>query len=368
MQRKSSSKSSAKPDSRSPSPMRPAMKVAAQKTTAETDVDAPEGDATAVRAPRRANKTVEERFQKKTPLEHVLLRPDSYVGSVEPTTEKLYVYDHKKHYMVMKNVTYVPAFFKIFDEILVNAADNYHRDPKNMDEIRVTISPPGTKDPVIKIRNNGRTLPLVKHKTHKMYIPELVFGNLLTSDNYDDSEKKVVGGRNGYGAKLCNIFSNKFIVECCDGKQTYKQQFEKNMHVKKPPSLKAGGSGKGSSYTEITFYPDLSKFNGMTDTMPKDTYEILERRVYDVAGSTVEKVKVHLNGSKIPVKCFEDYVDLYLKGGASSSATAETKLYQKGGQRWEVAVCVSDTQQFQQVRYNDLRRTKACECFNLYFL
>ena len=56
-------------------------------------------------------------------------------------------------------------------------------------------------------------------------MPELVFGHLLTSDNYDDSERKVVGGRNGYGAKLTNIFSNRFTVETadCERKKRYKQ-------------------------------------------------------------------------------------------------------------------------------------------------
>lgn len=54
------------------------------------------------------------------------------------------------------------------------------------------------------------------HDEHKIYIPEMIFGHLLTGSNFDDDEKKIVGGRNGYGAKLANIYSKKFIVECCD--------------------------------------------------------------------------------------------------------------------------------------------------------
>ena len=54
------------------------------------------------------------------------------------------------------------------------------------------------------------------HEKEGIYIPELIFGNLLTSSNYDDDEKKVVGGRNGFGAKLCNIFSTEFTVETAD--------------------------------------------------------------------------------------------------------------------------------------------------------
>ena len=63
------------------------------------------------------------------------------------------------------------------------------------------------------------------HNAEKMYVPELIFGTLLTSSNYDDDEKKVTGGRNGYGAKLCNIFSTEFTVETAssESKKLFKQ-------------------------------------------------------------------------------------------------------------------------------------------------
>lgn len=58
-----------------------------------------------------------------------------------------------------------------------------------------------------------------------MYVPSMIFGHLLTSSNYDDKQKKVTGGRNGYGAKLCNIFSTHFTVEtaCSTSKKAFKQ-------------------------------------------------------------------------------------------------------------------------------------------------
>ena len=63
------------------------------------------------------------------------------------------------------------------------------------------------------------------HATEKMYVPELIFGTLLTSSNYDDEQKKVTGGRNGYGAKLCNIFSTNFTIEtaCSESGKVFKQ-------------------------------------------------------------------------------------------------------------------------------------------------
>ena len=72
---------------------------------------------------------------------------------------------------------------------------------------------------LIKVWNNGMGVPVQMHKTENVYVPELIFGHLLTSSNYDDTVKKVTGGRNGFGAKLTNIFSKKFEIECADSKR-----------------------------------------------------------------------------------------------------------------------------------------------------
>merc|ERR1719382_2133943 len=104
-----------------------------------------------------------------------------------------------------------------------------------MNSIKVEID---VKQKRIKVRNNGKGLPIQIHKSHKVYVPELVFGHLLTSDNYDDSEKKVTGGRNGFGAKLTNIFSNRFIVEDTVAGKIYTQQWNSNMSRKSKPEVK----------------------------------------------------------------------------------------------------------------------------------
>ena len=98
---------------------------------------------------------------------------------------------------------------------MVNAADNIQRDKKTT-TIKVTID---QKQNRISVWNNGKGIPIEMHKVHGCYVPELVFGHLLTSSNYDDKQKKVTGGRNGYGAKLTNIFSKRFTVETQDSKK-----------------------------------------------------------------------------------------------------------------------------------------------------
>jgi len=278
----------------------------------------------------KKGKTVEEIYQKKTQVEHILLRPDTYVGSVEKQDDKLWVWDGAAEEMQCRAISYVPALYKIFDEILVNAADNMQRD-KNMNTIRVEID---QKEKRIKVWNNGRGLPIQIHKTHKVYVPELVFGHLLTSDNYDDSEKKVTGGRNGFGAKLTNIFSTRFVVETSEKGKVYKQRWNTNMSQKTKPEIK---KYSGEPYTSIEFWPDLSKF-GMKD-LEADAVAFMRKRVYDIAGTSGSRCAVYLDGKKLPVKSFTDYCALFHSG--------EGFVHQIVNKRWEILVARSDGDGFQ---------------------
>ncbi|XP_010990091.1 DNA topoisomerase 2-alpha [Camelus dromedarius] len=285
--------------------------------------------------------SIERIYQKKTQLEHILLRPDTYIGSVESVTQQMWVYDEDIG-MNYREVTFVPGLYKIFDEILVNAADNKQRDPK-MSCIRVTIDP---ENNLISIWNNGKGIPVVEHKVEKMYVPALIFGQLLTSSNYDDEEKKVTGGRNGYGAKLCNIFSTKFTVETAsrEYKKMFKQTWMNNMGKAGEMELKPFN---GEDYTCITFHPDLSKFK--MQSLDKDIVALMVRRAYDIAGSTKD-VKVFLNGSKLPVKGFRSYVDMYLKDKVDETGNPLKIIHEQVNHRWEVCLTMSE-KGFQQISF-----------------
>ncbi|XP_061873943.1 DNA topoisomerase 2-alpha isoform X2 [Colius striatus] len=293
--------------------------------------------------------SVEHIYQKKTQLEHILLRPDTYIGSVEMVTQQMWVFDEDVG-LNCRDVTYVPGLYKIFDEILVNAADNKQRD-KNMSCIKVGID---VENNTISVWNNGKGIPVVEHKVEKMYVPALIFGQLLTSSNYDDNEKKVTGGRNGYGAKLCNIFSKKFTVEtaCREYKKLFKQTWTDNMGKAGEMKLKYYD---GEDYTCVTFQPDLSKFK-MT-ILDKDIVALMCRRAYDVAGSTKD-VKVFLNGQRLPVKGFRSYVDLYLKDKVDETGNALKIIHEEVNSRWEVCLTLSE-KGFQQVSFvNSIATTK----------
>ncbi|XP_035221967.1 DNA topoisomerase 2-alpha-like [Stegodyphus dumicola] len=300
---------------------------------------------------QKANKklSVERIYQKKTQLEHILLRPDTYIGSVEPVTQLMWVYDEDVG-MVNREVTFVPGLYKIFDEILVNAADNKQRD-KNMDCIKIEINP---EKNLISIWNNGQGIPVVEHKDEKMFVPSLIFGHLLTSSNYNDDERKVTGGRNGYGAKLCNIFSTKFTVEtaCQQYGKTFKQTWTDNMTKTEDPKI---GSFKGSDFTCVTFYPDLAKFK-MT-VLEKDIVALMTRRAFDVAGCT-RGVKVFLNGKRLPIKGFKDYMELYVKDKTDDQGDPLKIVHEVVNERWEIAVTLSN-HGFQQVSFvNSIATTK----------
>lgn len=172
-------------------------------------------------------------------------------------------------------------------------------------------------------------------------------GQLLTSSNYDDGKKKVTGGRNGFGAKLANIFSTEFTVETCDSKsgKSYKQTWRNNMSVRGEPVIKDNPDGK--DFTCITFKPDLAKF-GM-ERFNDDIVSLFAKRAYDLAGTSPAAMKVRLNGKFIDIKNFNHYVDLYLQ-------TVENKELPKicesvvKSDRWEVICSLSDGQ-FQQVSF-----------------
>ncbi|KAL0464445.1 UNVERIFIED_CONTAM: DNA topoisomerase 2 [Sesamum latifolium] len=287
-------------------------------------------------------KTIEQTYQKKTQLEHILLRPDTYIGSIEKHTQTLWVYEDEQ--MVQKSITYVPGLYKIFDEILVNAADNKQRDPK-MDSVKVTID---VESNSISVYNNGDGVPVEIHQEEGVYVPELIFGHLLTSSNYDDNEKKTTGGRNGYGAKLTNIFSTEFVIETADGKRQrkYKQVFSNNMGTKSEPIISKCKAGE--NWTKITFKPDLAKFS-MT-YLEEDVVALMKKRVIDVAGCLGKTVKVELNGRLFHFKSFSNYCDLYLKPASASSSDPLPRFEEEVHDRWQICISRSEGQ-FQQVSF-----------------
>ncbi|KAH7135608.1 DNA topoisomerase [Dendryphion nanum] len=281
------------------------------------------------------------KYQMLTHLEHIMKRPDTYIGSVERTTDKMWVFNSETEAMEFRDVSYVPGLYKIFDEILVNAADNKQND-KNMSEIRVTID---RETGEISVMNDGKGIPIEIHKEHNIYVPEMIFGHLLTSSNYDDNQQKVTGGRNGYGAKLCNVFSTQFALETVDSKQKkkYKQIWTDNMS--KMGKAKITDFKSGDDYTKVSYIADYDKF-GMSG-IDDDFVALVKRRTYDIAG-TLRGIKVYLNGTRLKISRFDKYMEMYTKAISADQGKSEdeekdkTVIITDQLDRWEVGFAVSD--------------------------
>ena len=286
-----------------------------------------------------------EQVQKVTHLQHILLRPDSYVGSTDKITEPLWVLDGER--FSNTQLTYAPALLKIFDEILVNAIDRNSMFPTDVTAISVLAD---KESGAIVVENNGPLggISVEQHPTEKTWNPELTFGHLLTSTNYDDGEQRVVGGRNGYGAKLANVFSKKFLITIKDhvNGHKYVQMWSDNMTKCNPPKITKYSGSKSS--VNILFIPDYPKF-GM-EGMGEDFYKIIEKRIWDASVCTSPKCSVSFQQKKIKQLSLDKYAKMYLD--------PDTKIATLNNERWQVVVAPCDSG-FQQMSFvNGICTTK----------
>lgn len=277
-------------------------------------------------------KSIEEIYKGvKDPKEHVLLRPNMYIGSVDLITQNMWIMNEDNE-MIKKEITFSPGLYKIFDEILVNARDQSYKE-KKCDTIKVSI-----EDDVITVENNGPGIPVVKHKEFKILVPEMIFGQLHTSSNYDDTEKRLTGGTNGLGAKLTNIFSKRFVVETVEKNQKFHQEFTNNMSDRTVPKVK---DTKSNSYTKITFEPDYERFN--LEGLTEDIIGLFKKRVYDIAGTSYKKMKVWFNDEKIEINNFKQYIDLYIP--------EETKIIYEETERWQIGIVYCPDEGYEHITY-----------------
>lgn len=287
-------------------------------------------------------------YQKKTDKQHVLDNPDTYTGSMDPVEQQTYVYDEKADKVVSRDVTLIPGLYKLFDEAIVNCRDHQVRQQTAIEAGKEGANPVtkievDVKDNVITMYNNGDGIDVAKHPEYGTWIPELIFGHLRTSTNYDKSEKRIVGGKNGFGFKLVLIWSIEGTIETVDAtrRKKYVQHFRNNLDVIEPPTVTTCGN---KPYTRITFRPDLARL-GLTELGP-DMLSVFHRRVLDIAAVTDKKVAVKYNGEVVPVKHFQQYVDLYV-----GSKKDTPRVYEAANDRWEYAVCLSPTEEFAQVSF-----------------
>jgi DNA topoisomerase-2 len=267
-------------------------------------------------------------------IEHIRLRPDTYVGSVRPEVRNSYcISDEGPSRLVQKELPdYVPGLYKIFDEVLVNSIDQAKTDPA-LTTIKVTCN---TETGRICIQNDGHGIPVEKHpQLRDLYTPEVIFGVLLSGTNYDDKEERLTGGRNGLGVKLINVFSSELAVEVIDpeGHLKFTQRWSDGMKRRGEPKVtRLSDAGTTTGSVKVSFVPNYASvgLRGLSDGCLG-----LERAV-DAAACTPDRVKVVFGGKRISVKRFSEYVSFYVE---SSTPRVE---YKDPKERWRVCFTRSD--------------------------
>lgn len=267
-------------------------------------------------------KSVEETYKKFSQIEHVLNKPGMYIGSIDNISSKQLIYDNN---IIETLINYNPGLYKIIDELIVNAYDQSTRD-KTLNEINVTIN-----ESIFTIYNSGSGIPIEKHKDYNIYVPELIFGNLLTSSNYDITDKRVTGGTHGIGSKASNIFSKKFIVEVWTDKKYYKQVFENNLSKINKPEIENNKDNKTG--VKITCQPDFEKFS--CTNFSEDMQKLIIRRVIDLTALVSDKIKIIVNNKQF-VNGFENYLELY-----------------KSDNKWLHTKCIKNNLWYFALRIND---------------
>jgi len=303
--------------------------------------------------------SIEDKYKSVELKEHILKRPDTYIDSIDEKENEEYIIfkENDCNQIKKKTIKVIPGLINIIEEIIVNAYDNYSRiNQKNetikkdkgkgkdrkkylkkLTEIKININDKGE----ISVYNDGEGIDIAIHAKEKIYVPEMIFGKLLTSGNFNDKEEKITGGKNGYGAKLTNIYSDYFIVETVDynRKLKYTQKFSKNLSVIDKPIIEQNYTKK--PYTKISFLPDYKRFK--IDNLSSDLISLFEKRAYDLVACSNGLITVYFNNKKIEIKNFNEYISLYIG--------EQSRIINISNERWKIAVCLNNDVKFNQIAF-----------------
>lgn len=243
-------------------------------------------------------------------IDHILTRPGRHIGSTVAELKEEWVVNADGKF-VREERTIIPAFLKMFDEIIVNCVDHSMTpDGKDLTVVHVKTD---QKTGRISVTDNGG-IPVVKHPVDKLYIPEMIFGNLFSGSNFNENEgdetlvNKKAAGQNGEGASLVNVFSTEFKVESCDGKKACEITFSENM--RKRTKIKVWDE-KRVSYrgTTISWIPDYPRFN--MGGLDKDHFEVIYRRCCEIA-ATAPHLRIKFN-NRVVDGHFRNFVNRFVQ-------------------------------------------------------
>lgn len=225
--------------------------------------------------------------------EYILLRPNTYVGSIVHNQIETYLLNNDK--FEKQTIEYVPAFLKLVDEILSNSVDeaiktNY----KFANKIEVKVDIHGR----ISISDNGRGLSSEIEKNTQLPQAVVAFTKLKAGSNFRKEQASI--GQNGVGASLVNIFSKEFNVVTSDG--------VKKTHLTCKDNLKSFNFNQrkcAQQFTQIEFMPDYEKLN--MSSLDDIHIRLIEKRLINI-NLTYPDINITFNGKKLPRMTLKTYV------------------------------------------------------------
>lgn len=273
-------------------------------------------------------------YQKLTLKEQIYRIPDTYIGSDEQNKHEEWVFRFSQNKLEKRDIVVSQAVERLYLEILSNAGDNSFTsreagvDPGMIDII--------LSETMISIKNGGNPIPIEINTKENMYVPELIFGNLLSSSNYDTSVIRMGCGRNGYGAKLVNIFSKIFQIDIGDSirKLRYRQEWRDNMSVKDEPVI---DEYHGENYVKVSYLLDFERFGYKDQKYPPEVFALFGRLAMEM--SMTCKVPLRINGNDYTCSNIKDFASFVF----TQEAVKKSIVYTYHNEPVFVELCVLDT-------------------------
>lgn len=252
-----------------------------------------------------------DKYKSLSQIEHILTLPDTYIGSIERYSKDGLIYDYENKRIVYKKITQPEGLERIYLEIISNAGDNVQRSREsdvNPGNIVVNFT-----DSTVEVINGGNMIPIEKN-IDGIWIPDLIFGTLLTSSNYDQNEKKKVCGRNGLGSKLCNVWGKSFSIKIQNANQgkEYFQEWKNNMSEKTEPVIK--NYNRKTNVMIVKFEPDFQRIYKNDpenlNSFTKEDIQIFMKHCIDMSFSCNVKVMINAKCPKLQI----DYTETFNAG------------------------------------------------------
>lgn len=223
------------------------------------------------------------------PVEHVLLKPNTYVGSIrrEKVEEFMFLNEDETKRIIKEQHDIPEGVRRVFIEALSNAGDNVIRSrERGFDEKYIDVE---MTDKTIKVTNFGCPIPVKKDETMGKYVPDYLFTDMFSSSNYNKNVARKGAGTNGLGGKVVFIFSTKasvYVEDHINRKKFYQEHLNHLCSSSEPKVEEFKGS---ESKVVITYELDFEYFD-MKHYTP-EAFRLFERYTFDYSMSVFTETR-----------------------------------------------------------------------------